>query len=154
VLNGTAAYYPIYTGYKKKDINFVSFGMLPIAEPEETTIDTTGRTSLENLPYIIVSDTAGIITNLVVRDVAENEPEVVNDSVLFYTVQVMALHNPVDPSYFKNAKIVVLFNAIDKFYRYTTGRFKTNEEAYAERERLIKTRAYRSDIFVKKVYKK
>jgi hypothetical protein len=150
VLNGTAAYYPIYTGYKKKDINFVSFGVLPVSEPEESKIEVS---KLEELPYIIIADTTGLITNLVVKDVAENEIVAADDSVLFYTVQVMALHNPVDPSFFKNAKITVLYSASDRFYRYTTGRFASKEEAYAERERLVGTGSYHQDIFVKKVYK-
>ncbi|HPT11405.1 MAG TPA: hypothetical protein PLP69_02165 [Bacteroidales bacterium] len=153
VLNGAGAYYPIYTGYKKKDINYVIFTDIPVPEPEETAGTEEKNTSLENLPYTIIDDTTKVITNLVVKDVAENEVVAANDSVLFYTVQVMALHKPVNQSFFKNAKITVLYNNTDKYYRYTTGRFETKEAAYAERERLIKTGNYRNDIFVKKVYK-
>jgi hypothetical protein len=153
VLNGAAAYYPIYTGYKKKDINYVSFVDIPIPEPEETANTDNKNVQLENAPVTIVDDTTKIITNLVVKDVAENEVVAPNDSVLFFTVQVMALHKPVDKSFFKKAKITVLYNENDKYYRYTTGRFNTKEDAYAERDRLIKTGAYSKDIFVKKVYK-
>jgi len=157
VLNGTAGYYPKYTGYKKKDICFVSFGVMPVSEPEESiaTIETTGKSiDLKDLPYIIVNDTTGMITNLIVKDVNETSTDdVVDDKILFYTVQVMALHNPVDPSYFKNAAITVLYNNSDRFYRYTTGRFATKEEALAEKERLLSTGSYTHDIFVKKVYK-
>jgi hypothetical protein len=153
VLNGAAAYYPIYTGYKKKDINYVSFVDIQIPEPEETANTDNKNVQLENAPVTIVDDTTKIITNLVVKDVAENEVVAPNDSVLFYTVQVMALHKPVDKAFFKKAKITVLYNENDKYYRYTTGRFKTKEDAYAERDRLIKTGTYSKDIFVKKVYK-
>jgi len=156
VLNGTAAYYPIYTGYKKKDICFIAFGVIPVAEPEETiaTIDTTGRSfNIKDLPYIIVNDTTGLITNLILKDVTEADGVVEDDGILFYTVQVMALHNPVDPSYFKGAVISVLFNDSDKFYRYTTGKFDTKEDAMAEKERLLQSGNYPNDIFVKKVYK-
>jgi|WetSurMetagenome_2_1015567.scaffolds.fasta_scaffold00219_25 hypothetical protein len=153
VLNGAAAYYPKYTGYKKKDINYVSFLNIPIPEAEETATTENKNVQVEDLPYTIIDDTTKIITNLVVKDVAENETVAANDSVLYYTVQVMALHKPVDKSFFKKAKITVLFNDKDKYYRYTTGRFATKEEAYAEKDRLVKTGAYRNDIFVKKVYK-
>lgn len=148
VLNGAAAYYPKYTGYKKKDINFVTFNKIP-----DTGEQNAGNNSLENSSPKPVIDTTKVITNLHVKDVEENEPEPAKDSVLFYTVQVMALHNPVDPSFFKKAKITMLYDAGDRYYRYTTGRFTTKEEAYAERDRLIKTGFYRQDIFVKKVYK-
>jgi tetratricopeptide (TPR) repeat protein len=153
VLNGAAAYYPKYTGYKKKDINYVSFLNIPIPEAEETATTDNNNVQVEDLPNTIIDDTTKIITNLVVKDVAENEIVAADDSVLYYTVQVMALHKPVDRAFFKKAKITVLFNDKDKYYRYTTGRFTTKEEAYAERDRLVKTGAYRSDIFVKKVYK-
>lgn len=157
VLNGTAGYYSRYTGYKKKDLCFVSFGVIPVSEPEESvaTIETTGKSiDLKDLPYIIVNDTTGMITNLIVKDVNETSTDdAVDDKILFYTVQVMALHNPVDPSYFKNAAITVLYSNTDRFYRYTTGRFATKEEALAEKERLLSTGSYTQDIFVKKVYR-
>ncbi len=154
VLNGTAAYYPIYTGYKKKDICFIAFGLLPVEEPEETVVQTDNEAvDLKDLPYIIVNDTTGMITNLIVKDVTEADSVITDDGILFYTVQVMALHNPVDPSYFRDAKITVLYNASDKFYRYTTGRFATKEDAMTEKERLLATGHYQHDIFVKKVYR-
>jgi len=44
----------------------------------------------------------------------------------------MALHNPVDVTYFKYiTDMKVLYNDLDKFYRYTTGRFSTREDAYS-----------------------
>jgi len=44
------------------------------------------------------------------------------------------------------------FNDDDKFYRYTTGRFSTREEAYALRRELIR-KGYPDEIFIKKVSK-
>jgi hypothetical protein len=64
----------------------------------------------------------------------------------------MALHNPVDPAYFQYAEISVFYNRDDRFYRYTTGRFNTKAEAYAEQARLLRL-GYPNDIFVKKVYR-
>ncbi|HOK27376.1 MAG TPA: hypothetical protein PLX87_12695 [Bacteroidales bacterium] len=65
----------------------------------------------------------------------------------------MALYNPVDVSYFKNIRNVrVMYNDVDKFYRYTTGQFKTREEAIAWRAELIR-RGYPEEIFVKKITK-
>ncbi|MCK7535855.1 MAG: hypothetical protein MZV63_35160 [Marinilabiliales bacterium] len=46
--------------------------------------------------------------------------EEIDPEVLYYTVQVMALYNPVDPAYFEFAEISVFYNLTDRFYRYTT----------------------------------
>jgi hypothetical protein len=45
-----------------------------------------------------------------------------------------------------------MYNDLDKFYRYTTGRFSNREEAYALRLKLIE-KGYPEDIFIKKVSK-
>ena len=86
-----------------------------------------------------------------VNDISDKN---INDSdILYYTVQVIALHNPVDVSYFKYiTDMKVLYNDTDKFYRYTTGRFSTREEAYALRLELIR-KGYPEEIFIKKVSK-
>ncbi|NSW93874.1 MAG: hypothetical protein HPY62_04090, partial [Bacteroidales bacterium] len=74
--------------------------------------------------------------------------------VLFYTVQVIALYNPVDISYFRYVSdIKVIYNENDMFYRYTTGEFLTREAAYAHRDFLIR-RGYPSDLFIRKVSKR
>ena len=63
----------------------------------------------------------------------------------------MALHNPVDVSYFKYIDdMKVMYNDEDKFYRYTTGQFSTREEADTRRAEL-RTKGYPDDIFIKKV---
>jgi hypothetical protein len=46
----------------------------------------------------------------------------------------------------------VLYNENDKFFRYTTGKFNTREEAYAWRLELIR-KGYPEDLFIKKVSK-
>jgi hypothetical protein len=84
------------------------------------------------------------------RDVLSTDEE--DPDILYYTVQVMALYNPVDPDYFEHAIIRVFYNEFDRFFRYTTGQFKTLEEAYAEKERLLRS-GYPTDIFIKKVYR-
>jgi len=76
----------------------------------------------------------------------------IDPDVLYYTVQVMALYNPVDPAYFEYAEISVFYNMDDRFYRYTTGKFNTKASAYEEKERLLRL-GYPDDIFVKKVYR-
>ena len=74
-----------------------------------------------------------------------------DSSVLYYTVQVMALYNPVDVSYFKYVNdIKVFYNENDLFYRYTTGRFDDKEEAYTHKSDLM-IKGYPDDLFVKKV---
>ena len=84
-------------------------------------------------------------------DVSDNNIDDAN--VLYYTVQVIALHNPVDVSYFTHiTDMKVMYNDEDKFYRYTTGRLQTREEAYALRSELIR-KGYPEEIFIKKVSK-
>ena len=102
-------------------------------------------------PTIQAIDSSILIRNMNVNDIGDKN---INDSdVLYYTVQVIALYNPVDVSYFKYiTDMKVMYNDIDKFYRYTTGKFATREEAY-ELLQELKKKGYPEDIFVKKVSK-
>jgi hypothetical protein len=145
--NGNFGYYSVMTGYKKKEISLVTFN--PSSEEKRDTV--TISFNPDSLPYISAIDSSMLITNLIVKDVLDTDEEVDPD-VLYYTVQVMALYNPVDPAYFQYAEISVFYNSDDRFYRYTTGRFNTKAEAYAELARLLKL-GYPNDIFVKKVYR-
>jgi len=107
------------------------------------------KMDLTKIPEVKKIDSAVLVTGYRVSDVGDTK--VKESEVLYYTVQVMALHKPVDVSYFRNIPdIKVMYNDADKFYRYTTGRFTTREEALAWRAELIK-RGYPQDIFVKKV---
>ncbi len=138
--NGTNGYYSMTTGYKKKEIFYIGF-------------DTTEEEAQE-IPEIQPApgiESSILSRNLVVSDLSDSD---IDDSdILYYTVQVMALYNPVDISYFKNIPdIKVLYNETDLFYRYTTGQFDTREEAYAYREELIRS-GYEEDLFIKKVSK-
>jgi hypothetical protein len=105
------------------------------------------KIDLNAIPSIAKVDTSMLLLNLKVdENVKESE-------ILYYTVQVMALHRPVDVSYFKYINdMKVLYSDLDKFYRYTSGQFKTREEAMARRAELIK-KGYPEEIFVKKVSK-
>ena len=108
---------------------------------------------LANAPRISEVDSSTLITNVVVTDAGEAGDGRDDEKVLYFTVQVMALLNPVDVGYFRGINdMKVLYNDKDKFYRYTTGQFQTREEAYAHRASLI-SRGYPDEIFVKKVSK-
>ncbi|MBA4322439.1 MAG: hypothetical protein C0408_06425, partial [Odoribacter sp.] len=109
------------------------------------------KLNLSNIPTVAKIDSSILVMNMKVTDVADKN---INDSdILYYTVQVMALHNPVDVSYFKYiTDMKVLYNDQDKFYRYMTGRFATREEAVARRAELI-SKGYPEEIFTKKVSK-
>jgi len=113
--------------------------------PEPVTYDMI---DLAKIPTIEKVDSADLVTDVkVVGD------EVQDSDVLYYTVQVMALHNPVDISYFKYiSNMKVMYNDVDKFYRYTTGKFNTREEAVAHKAEL-RRKGYPEDIFIKKVSK-
>jgi len=110
------------------------------------------RINLNEIPRVEEIDPSILIRNMNVNDV--NDKEINDSDILYYTVQVMALYNPVDVSYFKYiTDIRVIYNEQDKFYRYTTGTFQTKEEAYALKAELIR-KGYPDDLFIKKVSKK
>ena len=103
------------------------------------------------IPTISSIDTSILIRNMNVNDIGDKN--VKDSDILYYTVQVIALHNPVDITYFKYiTNMKVMYNDIDKFYRYTSGRFSTREEAYSLRLELIR-KGYPEEIFIKKVSK-
>ena len=97
------------------------------------------KINLSEIPTVAAIDTSILIKNMNVNDVSDKN--IKDSDILYYTVQVIALHNPVDVSYFKYiTDMKVMYNDIDKFYRYTTGRFLTREEAYSLRLELDKER--------------
>ncbi|MHC1732402.1 MAG: hypothetical protein AB9888_10325 [Bacteroidales bacterium] len=146
-LNGAYGFYSVMTGYKKKEIALVTFN--PPAEERRDTVTISFDPA--DLPYLTSIDSTLLVTDRVIMDVRDTDAEI-DPEVLYYTVQVMALYNPVDPDYFEYADIVVFYNRNDLFYRYTTGTFDLKSEAYAEKERLLRL-GYPDDIFVKKVYR-
>jgi hypothetical protein len=110
---------------------------------------TYEKLDLSDIPEVTAIDPSILIRNLQVLDVTDSD--VADSSVLYYTVQVMALYNPVDVSYFKYVNdIKVLYNENDLFYRYTTGRFDVKEDAYTHKSDLM-IKGYPDDLFVKKV---
>jgi hypothetical protein len=109
------------------------------------------KIDLTQIPTVASVDTSMLIKNLNVSDVGD--VNIKDSDVLYYTVQVMALHNPVDITYFKYiSDLKVMYNDSDKFYRYITGKFPTREEAYSLRSELIR-KGYPEQIFIKKVSK-
>jgi hypothetical protein len=104
---------------------------------------------LADIPRVAAIDSSILIKNMTVSNV----DDLIDSDVLYFTVQVMALLNPVDVSYFKRiTDMKVMYNEVDKFYRYTTGRCATREEAAALRKELIR-KGYPDEIFIKKVSK-
>jgi hypothetical protein len=109
------------------------------------------KINLSLAPTVTAIDTSILITNMNVADVSDRNID--DADILYFTVQVIALKNPVDISYFKYiSDMKVMYNDTDKFYRYTTGRLSTREEAYALRLELIR-KGYPEEIFIKKVSK-
>lgn len=127
---------------------------IPFLAPEPVpAVDTTQyeKINLAEIPVVDAIDSSLMVTNVNVSDVSDRN--VNEEDVLYYTVQVIALRRPVDVSYFKRINdLKVLYNEDDRFYRYTTGKFNTREEAYAWRLELIR-RGYPDEIFIKKVSK-
>lgn len=109
------------------------------------------KIDLQKIPVIAEVDTSILIKNMQVND--ESDKNVVESDVLYFTVQVIALHKPVDATYFRYINdIKIMYNDVDKFYRYTTGTYQSREEAYRHRDELIR-KGYPKQIFVKKVSK-
>ncbi len=109
------------------------------------------KIDLSKIPVVEAVDSSIFFRDLQATDITDTD---IDDSeILYYTVQVMALYNPVDISYFKYVSdIKVLYNMNDLFYRYTTGEFKTRVEAYAHRDDLFR-KGYPDDLFIKKISK-
>jgi hypothetical protein len=109
------------------------------------------KINLKDIPVVSAIDSSILIKNMNVNDL--NDSNVKESDVLYYTVQVMALYNPVDISYFKRiTDMKVMFNDADKFYRYMTGKCTTRDEAAALRLELIR-KGYPEEIFIKKISK-
>ncbi|MBW6502335.1 MAG: hypothetical protein K0B05_13170 [Bacteroidales bacterium] len=109
------------------------------------------RIDLSVIPPAEAIDAGMIRSDLQLSDLGDTN--IADSEILFYTVQVMALYNPVDISYFRYVSdIKVIYNENDLFYRYTTGEFLTREEAYAHKDDLI-MKGYPDDLFIKKVSK-
>jgi hypothetical protein len=107
------------------------------------------KINLAEIPVVAAIDSSILIKNMHVSNV----DDVIDSDVLYFTVQVMALYRPVDVSYFKYiTDMKVMYSEVDKFYRYTTGRCATREEAAALRKELIR-KGYPEEIFIKKVSK-
>jgi hypothetical protein len=111
-------------------------------------------TPIEKIDISLAPKVAGIDSSILIRNVLvkdDNDRNVKDSEILYYTVQVMALHSPVDVTYFKYiTDMKVMYNDDDLFYRYTTGRFETRNEAYGHRSYLL-SKGYPAQIFVKKI---
>ncbi len=126
--------------------------LVPAPEEEEETIAPPVQLlDLSNIPTVEAIDSSILVKDMQVSDI--NDLSVEDEDVLYYTVQVMALYNPVDISYFRYiTDLKVLYNEEDRFYRYTTGIFNTKEEAEDWRNELFNL-GYPQEIFIKKVSK-
>jgi hypothetical protein len=159
--NGDNAYYSYVSDSGKEELFYFTFAkpvkaaaaeevkteavaaLKPVVDEEKKAIAPTP----DKIPPL---EAVSNPNKLSLVDPSEN---VKDSETLFYTVQLIALYNPVDVSYFKDVSDVkVLYNNKDKFYRYTTGKFVTREEADSLKFELIR-KGYPNDLFVKKVIK-
>lgn len=145
-------YYPqhidtvIYADNPSKVINLADIVLDKLSGEEKTA---SAKIDLSKIPIVSEIDSSILIRDLMVSDVTENDSN--DESILYYTVQVMALYNPVDVSYFRHVSdIKVFYNISDLFYRYTTGVYTDKNDAYAHREDLFRL-GYPDDLFIKKV---
>ncbi len=149
VYTGPKGYYPQYT-----DTSIVMNNPSRVINLKDIVLDKNPlivyeKLDLSDIPMVDKIDSSILIRNLRVYDVTEND--MLDTTILYYTVQVMALYNPVDISYFKYVSdIKVFYNESDLFYRYTTGIFTVKDEAYAHRDNLF-SKGYPDDLFIKKV---
>ena len=124
-----------------------------ILEPDENYFpipEIIEQLDFSQVQVVEAIDSSILITNIIVRDISDSDST--NIDILYYTVQLMALHNPVDVTFFKYTDVTVIYNDSDRFYRYTTGRFETKEKAYERRDELINI-GYPEGIFIKAVFR-
>ena len=148
IYTGPAGYYP-----QQIDTSVVMNNPSRVIKLKDIILDKKtpvyAKLDLSSIPAVDKIDSSQLIRNLRVFDVTENDSE--DTTILYYTVQVMALYNPVDISYFRYVSdIKVFYNESDLFYRYTTGIFTVKNEAYAHRDDLM-NKGYPDDLFIKKV---
>lgn len=121
-------------------------------EPDPNYVaESVDKIDFSKVQVVEAIDSSILLTDVIVRDV--NDSDSTNTDVLYYTVQLMALYNPVDVSFFNLDDVRVVYNEDDRFYRYTTGRFETKGEAYRRRDELI-SQGYPDDLWVKTVFRR
>jgi hypothetical protein len=153
IYTGPRGYYP-----QSVDTSVVMNSPLRVISLKDIILDKTPpiagpvvyeKLDLSDIPVVAKIDSSILIRNLGVFDVTENDIQ--DTTILYYTVQVMALYNPVDVSYFRFVSdLKVFYSETDLFYRYTTGIFTVKDDAYAHRDDLI-NKGYPDDLFIKKV---
>ncbi|MEA1888033.1 MAG: hypothetical protein U9N72_12580 [Bacteroidota bacterium] len=170
--NKTTGYYSFSVELDEYAITYEGLGYLSVRESltihqdhpnKEEVIDVTLEPdpnyvaeSIEKIDFSKVQeveaiDSSILITDVIIRDVSDSDST--NKDVLYYTVQLIALYNPVDVSFFDLDDVRVVYNEDNRFYRYTTGSFKTKEGAYRRRDELI-SRGYPDDLWVKTVFRR
>ncbi len=155
IYSGPAGYYP-----QSVDTSIVASNSVKIITLRDIILDkfppgskniVYEKVDLSRIPTVDSVDARILIKDLQVSDVTDDDSA--DTTILYYTVQVMALYNPVDITYFKYVSdIKVYYNKNDRFYRYSTGIFKSKADAYAHRDYLI-SKGYENDLFIKKVTK-
>ena len=152
VYTGPTGYYPQYA-----DTAIMIDNPSRVIKMKDVVLDKTAgalyeKLDLTKIPVVREIEPERLVRDLAVLDVTDNDYQ--DTTILYYTVQVMALYNPVDISYFRYVNdIRVFYNDADYFYRYTTGVFKNKNDAYAHRDDLIR-KGYPDDLFIKKVMKR
>jgi hypothetical protein len=156
VNNGSFAFYSMTIDYKQKDIFILGLGNNDVNKLFGDSAAVIQQMAYDKIdptlaPTVSAIDTSILIRNMNVNDLGDKN---INDSdVLYYTVQLLALYKPIDVSFFKYiTDIKVMYSDVDKFYRYTSGKFATREEAYNLIQEL-RRKGYPEDMFVKKVSK-
>jgi hypothetical protein len=152
VYTGPAGYYPQFA-----DTAIMIDNPSRVIKMKDVILDKTPgavyeKLDLTKIPVVREIEPERLVKDLAVLDVTDNDSQ--DTTILYYTVQVMALYNPVDISYFRYVNdIRVFYNDADYFYRYTTGVFNNKNDAYAHRDDLIR-KGYPDDLFIKKVMKR
>ncbi len=125
-----------------------------LLEPDTTFVEKKPEPVVIDFSKVIVIesiDSSLLITDVETKDGYDTEAD--NRDILYYTVQLMALYNPVDISFFVGIDDVKVLFGKDLFYRYTTGRLETIEKAEQHRANIINM-GYPEQIFIKKVYRR
>lgn len=151
IYTGPVGYYPQYA-----DTTVIAGNPSKVIRMSDVVLDKNPpagqKIDLSKIPAVKEIDPRILVRDLAVSDVTDNDSQ--DTTILYYTVQVMALYNPVDISYFRYVSdIRVFYNEADYFYRYTTGVFTDKNKAYAYRDDLIR-KGYPDDLFIKKVTKR
>lgn len=106
----------------------------PVSQPENVVVEESPKVEIKEIAVIEEIPEPIVEEKTPEKEIVKYIPKTTTSSGLkTYSVQLMALKNPVEVDYFKNVDHVKLAKYPDDYYRYTVG----NTSSYSEAQKLL-----------------